>query len=204
MVVLLAEEVAAQGPRLPTRRSGSGSGSTVTKYYVLIEKTGIEIYCGLYSSIDEVKQRGELVIAENKVRKEANEVLDTEIKGLREQIATKSRELQKAEDEDSKSALTKEIEALKQQIAEKEQTRQTLIKLIGPAEFRTRKAAENYMEKKYAAADKIKEELDDKERAEAKKTREEARKKAEEARKKAAEEAEKKAAEQEKDEEEKA
>jgi len=50
----------------------------------------------------------------------------------------------------------------------------------------------------------LKEELDDKERAEAKKTREEARKKAEEARKKAAEEAEKKAAEQEKDEEEKA
>lgn len=168
VVLLSAERAEAQRPCVPVCRTGGGG---VSAYFVLIEKTGLDLYCGLYAAMQQVKARAQLIKWENAKRSKDNEGVDKEIKALRGQVATKSATLAKTEDEGVKARLSKEIEALKRQIGAKEPERKRLIKMIGPKKFRSRSAAEKFIEKKYAAADKAKEKIEDNERAAAKKKR---------------------------------
>lgn len=158
-------------PRPPTGRTTSGDSSTGVCYLVL-EKTGLDLYIGLFASVNDAKARVNLVQLENIKRKGKNDVIDGAIKDLRDEITKKRRGIAKAKKEKdaaTRAALEKQIKALEGSIAEKDTARVILIKFAGPKAFRNRKDAEAYMEKKYDAADKAKEKVEAKKRAAAKK-----------------------------------
>ena len=150
-----------------TARTSSGN-SAAGQCFVLVEKTGLDVYAGLYAAVDDVKNRLALLKAENAKRNHANHAIDNAIKDLRAEISARKREIAKAEkeaDEPTKAGLVKEIAALEEQIVEKATERVILVKFVGPKQFRTRKAAEKYIEAQYEAADDAKEAEDDKRRA---------------------------------------
>ena len=58
-------------------------------YFVFIEKTGLDLYCGMYSSLAEVMARARLVKVENENRSANNDSVNKELKKLRGQVAAK-------------------------------------------------------------------------------------------------------------------
>ena len=174
LAALPALPLYAQTRYTPRTTSGSSSASDGT-CFVLVEKTGLDLYVGLYASVEEVKERLGLVNEDNARRKRANDDIEKAVKDLQTDIASKKRDIAKAEkenDEAAKASLEKDIARLEAEIAAKEKDLLPITKLAGPKQFPNRRTAEKYMEALYEEADKAKEAVDDKLREEERRQRE--------------------------------
>ena len=142
--------------------------------YVLVEKEGLDLYIGLYSTVQQTKDRITLVKSDNAKRRRVNAAVRDAVKELGEQISTKKRDLVKAEkkkDAATVATLRREIVAIEQAIVEKKTERVLIVKLSSPKTFRSRRAAEAFMARRYNEADEVKKNAEEEEREAEKKRR---------------------------------
>jgi uncharacterized small protein (DUF1192 family) len=146
-------------PGVPGGGGGGGGGTSNIpgQFWVLVQMSGDDVSCTLYTSSDELKKQQEAVVKQNVEIAKADRALDAEIKKLKAQLATKSKELAKAEGDDAKAAVQKEIDDLKAQIAQKQGQMKPIVKLFDPRLFNNRADAEQFMENTYKEAEKRKE-----------------------------------------------
>ena len=131
--------------------------------FVVAEATGLDVSCVLYTKLEEVKQHMDGIPRRNKEITDGNKAVKAEIEKLQGQLASKSAQLSKAADENTKAELQKEVDSLKQQIADKKAELKPTIR----AEYRrfgTREQADKWIEqvnqegeRKRAQAEKKKE-----------------------------------------------
>ena len=150
-----------------------------TACFVIVEKTLDDVFCTLHPDTATTKKRLAYIVGLNRKKKRENKRVEEEMKNIKTEISRSKAQLGrcKKDEEDLKSELADEIEALEERLAEKGTERKPLTKIIGPSKFKNRRAAEAYIQKQYKAADKEREKVDAKRRAEERKRKlEEARK----------------------------
>jgi hypothetical protein len=143
-------------PGLPSG-GGGGSSNTPSVFYVLVQMSGDDVSCTLYTTTDDLKKQEAAVAKQNVEIVKANTALNAEIIKLKAQLAGKTRELTKAADDDAKAPIQKDIDDLKGQIADKQGQQKPVVKLFDPRRFNNRNDAEVFMENTYKEAEKMKE-----------------------------------------------
>jgi len=146
--------------------SRRGGGSS-TDYYVVVEVTGYSVASGIYNKIDDIKTRAAVVEKVNRDIQKANKAADAELKKLRDQLASKSRELAKCDDTARKTHLETDITSLKAQIEQKDGERRAPTRMLEPRKFSTREDADKYVETVLKQAQKAAEKRDEKKKGDA-------------------------------------
>jgi predicted transcriptional regulator len=141
----------------PKHDGSSNNNSNAGMFYVVVEKTGIDITPTLYGTLEQVKEHAADVLKQNNERKAANKSIDEEVRKLKAELAAKEHAAASTKDADTKAELQTAIQTLKDQISQKESARQALTTLFPPQQFRTREDAEKYMEAVNKEAQKVRE-----------------------------------------------
>jgi len=160
--VMLCPECFAAGPTIPGTHTShssdhSHSSASTNQFYVLVQRSGDDVSCSLYTTVDEFNKQVEVIVKQNAESTKTNKVVNAELRKLRGELTAKNKELAKAQDDDAKAEIQKSIETLKDQIAQKEAELKPVVKWVGPRRFNTREDAERFMEATYKEAEKIKE-----------------------------------------------
>ena len=135
---------------------GGGSSNTQSWFYVLVEMRGDDVTCSMYTTTDDLKREQDAVAKQNIEIAKADKALDAEIKKLKAQLATKTRELAKADGDDAKAAVQKEIDDLNGQIADKQGQIKPIVKLFPPRQFNKIEDAQQFMDNTQKEDEEIK------------------------------------------------